>query len=489
MSSRFQYVFFQLEALRRLSSASLIRSALQNLPLGLDTTYDRLLLSLDVTFRSNIINCLKWLAFSNTVLKLEQLAEIFILCPERTLPLDDSERLFNPRDVLKYLSSLVVVQVNQHSTELLYGTYIRLAHFSVKEYLTSSRICKGLAKDFAFSEPDAHLHIAHCCLAYHFQHSVMTEDAFVYENLPSAKYAVAQWPWHLERAPRKSWSAEVTQAAARALAIRSPSLDLQLKENKLFNGKETTHMRLRPQCYTARLGFVKLTEMLLSRETGVNKYLTQGDLNAALHDAAYGGSVAAVQLCLSKGADVNSKSEIFGDALQAAAFNGHTATVIVLLDKGADINAQRGGWGSALQAAAESGKLDILELLISRGADIDLPSNESGCVLTSAISHVGSSLKCLLYLLDAGADVNRRGGGIHGTALHKAGTNPYYFKDHFHLLLERGADVNRSGGHYGYPLQAACTNIGRYMEEIECLLDRGADVNAKGGIYGNALQE
>ncbi|PNP46217.1 hypothetical protein TGAMA5MH_02252 [Trichoderma gamsii] len=490
----FQYVFCQLEALQRLSSPPLIRKELQNLPLGLDATYDRLLLGLDVRFRSHVINCLKWLAFSNGVLGLKQLAEIFILRPRHALALDDSERLFKPKDVLKYLSGLVVV-FQEDRGRYREDTCIRLAHFSVKEYLISSRICEGPAKAFAISEADAHLHIAHCCLAYHLQRSAMAEDDF---HLQLSEYAAVQWPWHLEKVPRTSWPAEVTQAARQALAIRSPRLDHQLREKwppgslLLYHDDKSMHLRLRPQCYTARFGFTQLTEMLLSRETAVNKYLTQGDLNAALHDAAYGGSIAAAELCLRKGADVNSKSEVFGDALQAAVFNGHIEMVNLLLDRCADINAQRGGWGSPLQAAAEASQLDVLKLLVSRGADIDLPSNESGCVLTSTVTKYsgGSSLECLLYLLEAGADINRRGGGIHGTALHKAAMTMR--KDNakklFHLLLERDADVNVPGGKFGYPLQAACASGGSCLEEIKLLLDRGADVNAEGGYFGTALQ-
>lgn len=495
MSSRFQYVFCQLEVLQRHSSARLVREALRGLPLGLDATYDRLLLSLDVEYRSHIVGCLKWLAFSNKLLKLEQLAKIFMLCPKDGLSLDDSDHFFDAKDVRKFLSGLVVVfQVDRRH----YGkdTYVRLAHFSVKEYLISSRICEGPAKAFAFSEADAHLHIAHCCLAYHIQRSAMAEDDPGVFQLQLREYAAVQWPLHLEMVPSASWPAEVIQAARQALAIRSLSLDYQLREIYceesmiLYLDDKSIHLRLRPQCYTARSGFIQLTEMLLSRETAVNKYLTQGDLNAALHDAAYGGSVKAVKLCLRKGADVNSKSEVFGDALQAAAFHGHIEVAKILLDSGADIDAQRGGWGSPLQAAAEASQLDVLKLLVSRGADIDLPSNESGCVLTSAVPELNriSSFECLSYLLEAGADMNKQGGGIHGTALHKAAMNLRTddAKMLFHLLLKRGADVNVPGGEYGYPLQAACASGG--TAEVKLLLDGGADVNARGGKCGNALQ-
>ncbi|KAL7809038.1 ankyrin repeat-containing domain protein [Trichoderma gracile] len=484
----FQYVFFQLEALQKFSSSDKVLEALHDLPRGLDATYDRLLQSLDMTFQSNIISCLKWLAFSNEVLKLEQLAEIFMLHPERGPSLDNSERLFKPKVVLNYLSSLIVLQ--EVKDEYRTYTNIRLAHFSVKEYLLSSRILNGPGKDFAFTEEDAHLHIAHSCLAYHLQRSAMAEKET--KHLELKYYAATEWPWHLEKAPRASWPDKVMQAAARALAIRSRSLDHQLLRYQYeYRLGSHAHMSLRPQCYTARQGFLQLTDMLLSRDTGVNRYLTRKDLNAALHDAAYGGHMKVVQLCLDKRADVNSKSDVYGDALQAAANGGHAAIVSLLLNQGADIDAQRGGWGSALQAAAEGEKLDILRLLVGRGASIDLPSNESGCVLTSAVAASNrlpwSSCDCLLYLLDAGADINRQGGGIHGTALHEAAMGLPITDTAFHVLLERGADVNAPGGKYGFPLQAACAKSDN-EEHVKLLLDTGADVNAQGGKYGNALQ-
>ncbi|KAL7960365.1 hypothetical protein V8C34DRAFT_276955 [Trichoderma compactum] len=446
----FQYVFFQLEALQQLSSAFLVRKALQGLPTGLDATYDRLLLSLDLAFQSQIISCLKWLAFSNEVLLLKQLAEIFVLYPNRTLPFDEEGRLFHFEDVLKYLSSLIVVQENWDgesgtSNSYTYSVaYVRLAHFSVKEYLISNRIAEGSAKVFSFGEVDAHLHIAHCCLAYHLQHAARAEYHRL--GLQLMSYAAANWPLHLEMVPRASWPAEITQVAARALAARSASLDIMIREGKWsldYPGPAFLNMLLRPQCYTARRGLLQLTEMIFSP---MNIYSTQEDLNVALHNAAYGGSIAVVQFCLSKGAEVNSESEFFGDALQAAAYMGHDTIVNILLDKGADINAQHGKWGSALQAAAEGARLHVLKLLVSRGADIDLPSNESGCVLTSAM-RPGSHLywDCFQYLLDAGANLNRRGGNGYGTALHKAASQPR-LREYLHLLLERGADVNAPGG-------------------------------------------
>src|SRR6187402_813988 len=90
-----------------------------------------------------VAGVLKWLAFSLRPLLLEEVAEIFILDPDAEVPFDDKERLLSPEAVLSYLSGLVT-QIPKRL-----GAYdsdhfarrgkdvieIRLAHFSIKEYL------------------------------------------------------------------------------------------------------------------------------------------------------------------------------------------------------------------------------------------------------------------------------------------------------------------------------------------------------------------
>jgi hypothetical protein len=54
-----------------------------------------------------VVSSLKWLAFSLRPLRLEGLAEVFILDYEKDVPFDEGERLFKPTDVFKHLSDLV----------------------------------------------------------------------------------------------------------------------------------------------------------------------------------------------------------------------------------------------------------------------------------------------------------------------------------------------------------------------------------------------
>lgn len=514
---------------------ALIRTALEELPVGLDAKYERLLQKVDPRFHLQVASSLRWLAFSKRVLHLEELADVFILRPDRQAALDEAERFFEPRHVLKYFSSLVVTQdAKLHGSDsdsdsdsdseldaalFAYesdedhghvgsGISVRLAHYSIREYLVSERITQTPAAAFAFSETDAHLHIAHSCLAYHLQNYVGNREAAATGRLWLRNYAAHHWPQHLELVPRQLWPPETADAAARALTAGRLSLYrmMQVREFRPWvetpgdgidhgdNQSREHAMTQQPLWFMARLGFVQLIDMLLSSD----KYLTQESLDTAMVEAAYGGRTAAVEFLLGRGASLDATCEPLGlDALQAAAYRGHRHTVRTLLSCGANIDAQNGGFGSALRAACAGDRPRIVRLLLRRGAKLDLrPSNADSSLLTSAVRYAceSGSAEILQLLLDNGLNVNTAGGTnainketpLHAAALRigsAVGT-----RRHFHLLVERGADVNAQGGEYGYPLQALCHPDDDTLKEMQLLLEKGADVNARGGKYGSALQ-
>lgn len=500
---RFQYVRCQFDTLHNLSTVAEIHQALQSLPDGLSATYDRMLLGISPNFQSRVMNSLKWLAFSLKPVQVVWLSEIFTFRPENTLPPDGTEKLFRASDIMKYFSGLVVVA----------DSIVRLAHFSIKEYLTSTQITGGPAAAFGFTEIDAHLHIARLCLAYHFLHAEDANYGYIkykeqLKNKPEEleSYTSKQWAWHLEMVPSTLWPSEIVQKAVSALEARSRTLAKMISFESYYFGQGNLFLA-RPLCYTAWLGLSSLTMMLLSHGPGTNNFFTQEDLDMALKDAAYKGSIEMVWRLLEEGANINAEestlktaehvrrkfyySREYGSALQAAALGGHLEIVKLLIDKGAEVNAQCDESGSALHAAAKGNHLDVVKFLTSRGADIHARTSMAGSVLASAIH--GSVDQCFHFLLSKGALKKDDG----ESALIKAAS--IHCWDLCYLLLDQGASVNASASNSesGSPLQAACVRLWfgptegtmtKVVEFIERLLVLGADINAQGGHFGNPLQ-
>lgn len=530
---RFQYVRCQFDSLQRLKSPAEIRRALKQLPQGLDETYERILRNIDPNYQTQVASCLKWLALSLCALTLDELAEIFVLKPENDKAIDEDERIFSSEDTLAYLQGLVIVFKVRETR------FVRLSHYSIKEYLTSNRICNSLAPAFSFTDTSAHLWIAHSSLAYVLHTGVtctIAEMVDLFEEIFHRKsnhrgtlkwYTAKNWPRHLEMVSRKFWPTEVVKMAKCALSSRSQGLAMTLLSSPL----DIRRISLQHPCYfTALSGYSQLTELLLSDDSSTGRYITQEDMNNMLQAAAEARSKELVLILLDRGAAANAESISIGhvtsgDALQAAVKERNPDIVRILVERGADINAQHGEWGSALQIAAEQDGLEMLELLVDLGADINGPSNAAGCVLSSAV-FFRDDTRHLEFLLARGADINMRGTGDNAmTALNKAARMGRLGV--FDLLLEKGADIN-IGGSQGYPLHGLAKNAGggvdaalvrmRRLVEMgadpkarceelgtalhvacatrnpdilrvaEFLVDHGLDVNDKGGCYGTPLQ-
>ncbi|KAK1454474.1 hypothetical protein CCUS01_10437 [Colletotrichum cuscutae] len=482
----FQYLVSQFEVLQKLNSREKIRSELRNLPSGLDATYDRLLLDLDPEFQPQILDSLKWLAFSSRPLRLAELGEIFIFRPGVVSDLKE-ERLFAPEGVLRYFSSLVTTETREKYTYRGRETFtdVRLAHFTVKEYLISNRIEQSPAKHAEAKESD--------------------------DELLLKSYAIENWVRHLDLVPRHEWSSEVVRLAEHALSTGSNSLKLLIwnwprsdrreREDRPTR-KERINMQQRPYCYTAGLGSLNLTELLLRRASRANMYLVQEDLNLTLRVAAKAGYHDIVQFILGRCAGDKARDAINVGPLQAAAYRGHLAIISLLLDSGADINAYDDEFGSALKAAAMGNQPTALQLLLSRGADV----RKAGCLLSCWIStyeknNVPENTEVLQLLLDSGADINNRC-AKHGSPLNQAIKRwlRRETRSFFDFVVGHGADITLDDGRDGTPLQAAClpaiivTDRGAdygsgNIAVIEALLDMGADVNSQGGECGNALQK
>ncbi|KAH8702324.1 hypothetical protein BGW36DRAFT_424603 [Talaromyces proteolyticus] len=170
------------------------------------------------------------------------------------------------------------------------------------------------------------------------------------------------------------------------------------------------------------------------------------------------------------------------NALHLAAFNGHNKIIQrLIMDCENTINYQDSTRTTALQWASLRGHYKCVLILLESGADINTQGGYYGNALQAASA--GGHLDIIKLLLDKGADINAQG-GHYENALQAASAEGHI--DIVQQLLEKGTKINTRGGHYGYALQAA--SAGGHLDIIKLLLDKGADIDAQGGYYGNALQ-
>ena len=134
---------------------------------------------------------LQWLCFSRRPVRLDEIIDALAITPGDIPEFDPDERYADPRDILMRCSSLVSVLTTQE------GDILRLAHFSVKEYLVSDRSRNRRAHLYGVVEDSANELIAQTCLAYLLQFK--TEDCrepFIIKDYPLAEYAAGYWIDH-----------------------------------------------------------------------------------------------------------------------------------------------------------------------------------------------------------------------------------------------------------------------------------------------------
>ncbi|RMY25079.1 hypothetical protein D0867_00954 [Hortaea werneckii] len=502
----FRWAYCQIQELKRLKSAKpkYIEDVLRTLPKTLDETYERILCAIEERYRPEALTLLRWITYSKYPLTLGQLAEAAIIDPsdEGTVHIDNRGDIEDSVDIL---SGLILVYeeddgyerddfydtaeeddgdntVDSHNTDDIQDLFsnhksrcsddadtgsfthrfnaqskVRLAHFSIKEYLDSERILDGTAKGFHLDAASEHRFLAQSCMTYLMHCSNDTATPSTKEDRePYPLLGLSASSWYYHSFDKLEW------------------LEMKLSRESSFDPRPG------PAIYFASyLGFCKVVEKLLAR--GADTNAQGGFYGNALQAASLTGRLDLAELLLARGAEANASGGSYGSALQAASRGGHKIIVERLLTAGADVNAQGGYCGNALQAAALNGSIEVVEGLLSTGADVNAQGGFYGTALAAAAFE--GSIEVVERLLIAGADVNVPG-GEYGNALQAAaGVGSVEVVE---MLLVAKANVNAQGGEYGNALQAAAS--AGFMEVVERLLAAGADVNAQGGYYGSALQ-
>ncbi|KAF8528316.1 hypothetical protein JB92DRAFT_2666721, partial [Gautieria morchelliformis] len=200
----FRWVDCQLDALGKCRTSAAVEAALQTLPKTLYETYDKILLNIEEDDSQSALKVLQWLAFSVCPISLAETVEILAMNPNAAgaCLFNPEERLLNPREVLIICSSLVTISEEEIDGRYLGTTnleQVRLAHFSVKEYLTSGHVRGGRASIFYFNQHMANTFIAESCLGYLLQlDQTFCDHGTGHLNYPLYQYAAEHWTHHAQ---------------------------------------------------------------------------------------------------------------------------------------------------------------------------------------------------------------------------------------------------------------------------------------------------
>lgn len=191
----------------------------------------------------------------------------------------------------------------------------------------------------------------------------------------------------------------------------------------------------------------------------VNQHMGSGRYTPLGYAAAF-GHVEIARILIDAGADMSDDLPLYD-----AAYRGEVAAADLLISKGMEVNG--GKAYPPLMAAAQNGKVEMIEFLISRGANVERQGYDGNRPLHEA-AHSGH-LEAVKVLLAHGADVNCRN-GLGLTPLHDAARNG--FLEIVKLLLSYGADVNAKDSGGETPLQSARSE--GHPDVVAFLLDNGA---------------
>jgi ankyrin repeat protein len=460
-------VFCQIEWLRDCFPPD-IRRALKELPKSLDETYKRMLLEIGSAKREYAHRLLQCLAISIRPLRVEELVEVL------AVRFDDGEDAeydsdWRPEDarqaVLSACSSLITI-VNVDGLPV-----VQFSHFSVKEYLMSSRLANAgeHLSLYHVIPSSAHAFLSRSCLSVLLSLGGDVDKSAVVQR-PFSIYAARYWVDHTKFG---GVSLGIQDLMERLFDPDAPYFatwvwiyDIDRPWKGLMPTDRPTQPEAKPLYYAALCGFRGPMEYLtITHQTDVNA--RGGDLGTALNAALARGELEIARALLQNGADVNAVDSKGNISLNRAAEAGHRAVVELLLEHQADVNFQT-DVGTPLHQAARAGELDICRLLLKHGADTASKTSHGWTAL-----HLASSIGqfgIVQELLSVGADVND-GTTILSTSLHLASVERHL--DIVRSLVQHGAALDKANADQDTPLHMA-SSVGD-LQIAHFLIEKGAN--------------
>ncbi|KAF4823947.1 Ankyrin repeat and KH domain-containing protein 1 [Colletotrichum tropicale] len=472
---------------------------LESLPKTLDETYERMLLGIPEHAQECSQRILTALCCAKRPLTVPEVIECAAIELDPEPALNPDRRLENAKAIEEACPGLVEIYTAPFKMSDS-RTYVRIAHFSVQEYLESERILHHKSvSQFHTGGHGGQVEMLNICLAVlNAEHKRLSDFISLIHDAsgPLDEYAHSHWYLHFTEGE------ETLALIDRVLRLFQVSSSLRtivfehLRFDRGFNQLDLEEDNLEPLEFdvddfgrlelaggtliedktcvylTTMLGFHSVLVRLLANDrTDVDRPVAG---MTPLQQASSDGHDEIVRLLLEHGAGINLSGK-HGNALSAAAKNRHMGTVQLLVDHNADVDAGGERFASALSAAAWGGNTDIVQHLLDHDADVNATGKSLASPLVSAVTKGHADVVQLL--LDSGVDV---------TALNSAGCALIAAAQYSRiliakLLLEQGANVQcrHRGLEDTYHLNPLIIASGKGdLEAMKLLLEHGADPNA-----------
>jgi ankyrin repeat protein len=363
---------------------------------------------------------------------------------------------------------------------------VQFSHFSVKEYLTSTRltISSGDVLRYHIALESAHTTLGQACMSALLRSDDSAEQNGIENISQLAEYAAEHWVAH---AKYGNVSAGLQKAMEYLFDPDKPyfaawrqlhDIDIHPTSDLTFHYFTPTSKSKAVSLYYAALcGFQDLVEHLILkypqhvdvhggyyvtplvaalagehfhiakilRDNGAGPPNIRGYEDASpLHSAVYYGDLQMVQVLLEHKADVDAQDDTGETPLHYLSTDRGGSRQIsqlhkvsrLLLEHGADVNARSNDLSTPLLIAARNGRVEVVRVLLEHGADVNVPNEDHSTPLLVAAEW--GKAEVLHVLLEHKADVNARS-KEQSTPLHMA--TEYGSVEAVRVLLEHGASI------------------------------------------------
>jgi ankyrin repeat protein len=410
-------------------------------------------------------------AVASRPLRVEELAE-FLAFDFEAGPTPTFQAGWRPEDpisaVLSTCPNLLYV-VNAEGS-----AFIQFSHFSVREFLTSSRLAetRDIISRYHVSMTPAHTIMAQACLGIllHLDENV-TNDTL--KNLPLAEYAAKNWVDHA----RFDVSQSTQDGMKRLFDPRRPHFAILVwiydRENSwMIRPKRPLLPRGTYLHYATLSGLPSLVKFLVTEFTPDLNARCFFDAVTPLHLASRDGHAEVARVLLEHGADVDAGDKSNRTPLRRALNRKQVEVAQVLIKNNAYIGVQGEDRWTPLHWASEHRQVELAQALLEYGADMNARDlyGWSPCRCALYQRHV-EVVRVFVQHTSSARLQNKR----ESTQLHEVSEDGHV--DFARMLLKCGADASARDENNVTPLHLALERGHREVALV--LLEHGADASVQ----------